>query len=341
MKPIPLIRASGALAFANFLADAGAPAERLWAESGLPPGALDEPERLIPLHLVNRFGEHAAADQVVPDLGVRVAQRFGLESAGRFGTAIRRAPTLQRAIETTCNQVVTHNSGARFWLAHEGESVRLCRRFRNQDPEFRQSDLLVLALMISAVRVAAGPAWRPARVEMQSAGPHELYDCDLFGDAHVMVGRPVTSITFSRALLRRPFRASGAPPARTIADGPGLGSCPSDFLLSLEVVIGTLLESGSADVATAAKVAGSSVRSFQRRLTELDVSYSGLVDKVRFRTARELLQDADVKILSIALGLGYSDAAHFTRAFRRWTSLTPMEYRHLHLDGAEGLRHSA
>ena len=102
---------------------------------------------------------------------------------------------------------------------------------------------------------------------------------------------------------------------------------PADFLPSLEVVIGTLLESGHADLVTAARVAGSSVRSFQRRLTELDASFSELVDRVRFRTAGQLLEDSGVKIIDIALALGYSDPAHFTRAFRRWTSLTPLEYR--------------
>ena len=36
------------------------------------------------------------------------------------------------------------------------------------------------------------------------------------------------------------------------------------------------------------------------------------------------------EIVEIAHDLGYNDQANFTRAFRRWTGLTPTEYRQLH-----------
>jgi AraC-like DNA-binding protein len=34
-------------------------------------------------------------------------------------------------------------------------------------------------------------------------------------------------------------------------------------------------------------------------------------------------------VLDIALDLGYSDHAHFTRAFRRWTGMPPREFRRM------------
>jgi AraC-like DNA-binding protein len=35
------------------------------------------------------------------------------------------------------------------------------------------------------------------------------------------------------------------------------------------------------------------------------------------------------KVIDIALELGYSDPAHFARAFARWTGLAPREFRRL------------
>ena len=56
-------------------------------------------------------------------------------------------------------------------------------------------------------------------------------------------------------------------------------------------------------------------------------SYSGLVEQARYLAARGLLRDGGIGITEIALDVGYSDAANFNRAFRRWTGVTPREFR--------------
>jgi AraC-like DNA-binding protein len=69
------------------------------------------------------------------------------------------------------------------------------------------------------------------------------------------------------------------------------------------------------------------VRTLQRRLAHAGITYARLVAKIRFDMAARRLADPKVKLLDIALDLGYSDHAHFTRAFRRWTGTTPREFR--------------
>jgi AraC-like DNA-binding protein len=43
--------------------------------------------------------------------------------------------------------------------------------------------------------------------------------------------------------------------------------------------------------------------------------------------AEQMLANLRDKIGDVARALGYSDPAHFTRAFRRWTGLTPRDFR--------------
>src|SRR5438093_5743327 len=57
------------------------------------------------------------------------------------------------------------------------------------------------------------------------------------------------------------------------------------------------------------------------------VTHELLVGRARFATAAGVLEETDTKILDTALDLGYSDHAHFTRAFRRWADCSPQEYR--------------
>jgi hypothetical protein len=97
MKPISLIRSDGSFGFVEFLAEAGVPAERLWARAGLPPRALFEPDRLIPLQLANRFIEDATADRGLNDLGLRVARRSGLERGAEVRRRCGARPLFRRS----------------------------------------------------------------------------------------------------------------------------------------------------------------------------------------------------------------------------------------------------
>ncbi|MCP3687386.1 MAG: helix-turn-helix domain-containing protein [Gammaproteobacteria bacterium] len=57
-----------------------------------------------------------------------------------------------------------------------------------------------------------------------------------------------------------------------------------------------------------------------------------MMDKVRYARAQELLKQEGIKLIDIALQLGYEHASSFTRSFRRWTGVTPREYRNFHVD---------
>jgi AraC-like DNA-binding protein len=70
-----------------------------------------------------------------------------------------------------------------------------------------------------------------------------------------------------------------------------------------------------------------SQRTLQRRLGEEGSSFSAVLDDLRFELAAELIRDRDYPLMAIAHDLGYRDQAHFTRAFRRWTGMSPSEYR--------------
>jgi AraC-like DNA-binding protein len=106
-----------------------------------------------------------------------------------------------------------------------------------------------------------------------------------------------------------------------------------DFPDSLSQLIRSLLPEGYPNLAIAAESAGMSIRTFQRRLEDNNLSYSDLVDQVRFDRATELLQDPTIKLIDIAFELGYTEPANFSKAFKRWTGVSPREFRNLHLRG--------
>jgi transcriptional regulator GlxA family with amidase domain len=52
-----------------------------------------------------------------------------------------------------------------------------------------------------------------------------------------------------------------------------------------------------------------------------------LLDELRMQIALKCLRTTRLANEDIALALGFSDAANFRRAFRRWTSKSPSEIR--------------
>jgi AraC-like DNA-binding protein len=69
-----------------------------------------------------------------------------------------------------------------------------------------------------------------------------------------------------------------------------------------------------------------SVRTMQRRLRRHDVSFAQVVCETILCEAAELLRQR-LSITEVAMRLGYSDPAHFTRAFRRRFGMTPGQWR--------------
>jgi AraC-like DNA-binding protein len=81
------------------------------------------------------------------------------------------------------------------------------------------------------------------------------------------------------------------------------------------------------DIQLAAATMGTSVRTLQRRLRAAGVTYALVVQQARCAAARQMLMERRRRIGDIARLLGYSDPAHFTRAFQRWTGTTPRDFR--------------
>ena len=100
-----------------------------------------------------------------------------------------------------------------------------------------------------------------------------------------------------------------------------------DVVGSILQAIETLSCTDYPDLRMTADFVGMSVRTLQRRLAAAGATHEVLVARSRFATAVAVLERTDAKILDLALDLGYSDHANFTRAFRRWAGCSPREYR--------------
>ena len=92
-------------------------------------------------------------------------------------------------------------------------------------------------------------------------------------------------------------------------------------------VIHELLPLGHPNIEYTARRFGIPVRTLQRRLHDVGLTYSELVDEVRYESACRMLKAQRVSVAEITIALGFSDPSNFSRAFQRWSGMSPSEYR--------------
>jgi AraC-like DNA-binding protein len=84
---------------------------------------------------------------------------------------------------------------------------------------------------------------------------------------------------------------------------------------------------GSPSLADVARSLAVGVRTLQLRLAEEGVTFGAVSDAVRRDKAFALLADPGTTVTAVSARVGFATPAAFVRAFRRWTGLTPSEYR--------------
>jgi AraC-like DNA-binding protein len=111
--------------------------------------------------------------------------------------------------------------------------------------------------------------------------------------------------------------------ARNAASGHG----PNLSKRRLKNLVRRLMSKGEATLPLAAAALEISPRSLQRHLKANGISYSDLLNESRYEIARSLLAGTALHIAEIGRTLGYNDPSGFSRAFTRWSGMSPRKFR--------------
>lgn len=95
----------------------------------------------------------------------------------------------------------------------------------------------------------------------------------------------------------------------------------------VRMALAELLHEGNPNGQRVAQRLSMSWRTLQRRLEGRGTTFRALLDETRFQLAREWLDHTPMPIKILAARLGYADERAFDRAFHRWASRSPMNYR--------------
>lgn len=101
----------------------------------------------------------------------------------------------------------------------------------------------------------------------------------------------------------------------------------SDFVPRVQYVLENKTALTYPNLKEVASILCVSDRTLKRRLKEADTSFQVILDNIRRRQALELINSGQLSFQTIAIRVGYTDPATFSRAFKRWTGKTPNEWK--------------
>jgi AraC-like DNA-binding protein len=102
---------------------------------------------------------------------------------------------------------------------------------------------------------------------------------------------------------------------------------PDDLVQIVSALVALELLDRFPSLSSVSSRAGMTRRTLQRHLLMRGARFSEVLREVLQRHAFRLLRTSDQTVTEIATLLGYNDAAHFSRAFERWTGMSPSRWR--------------
>ncbi|MGD9340571.1 MAG: helix-turn-helix domain-containing protein [Chromatiales bacterium] len=330
MNQIPLHRMAIVRPFADIADTVGVPIELAFRRARLPYMALDQADVYVPSERFLRFLIGLVWREGIDDLGFLVGGRVGVNGIDpNLSRYLQRSPTLFEAMQafaelsnrtvTNCHVGIAAAPGANVTRFYHSPSCK------DSNPASAQIAWFGLMAMLGLVRTFRGPGWTPADIGViGSAVPGETIR-QAFSPTAFHVSRGISWIEIpndflsSSLLPRDPNLREYQPDA--------VGPVAEDLVGSIRHIIGAYCESDRLTMGDAAELAGMSMRTLQRRLSESGTSFSAIENQSRHAVACRLLRETDAPITEISNRLGYAYPNHFSRAFRKLGGVSPRAFR--------------
>ena len=304
----------------------------LLARSALDPRRLEEPEVRLNLEEFGRVLAAAVALTGDETLGLRIADQMPDSAVDLLAHLTAHAPTMREAVAiasqfggivTDAMQLDSHDEGDAF--------VVRCAFSRSTPLSDRMLADLMMGGLARLARTFIGPRALPRVACFEHERPYQYRAYTRTFGHSLRFGQRMTSMAFDRELADRPqmhqhpelyclLRAEAERRLDRIATGLRPTARLHRYLLAIS-------PSRMPDMARAARDLGMSERSLRRYLTAEGTSFRDIVRSALETSAGRMLRDPGRSIKETSVALGFADTAAFVRAFKRWTGMTPGEYR--------------
>ncbi|MBP1179239.1 AraC family transcriptional regulator [Methylobacterium sp. PvR107] len=296
-------------------------------------GENDAPSRALPE--LSRLISLCVARTNCPHFGLLVGQRDMFASLGLMGALMPQSSTVGQILTKLVCNLHSEDATTVPMLTQHGETARLSYAIDRYGIE--SADQITdgaLATGVNILRMLRGFEWSPSEVLLPHPPPTDLGPFARFFRAPIRFDAGTAGLVFPASCLEQQIVAE-AVLRRLFADrlGPPTAVAADSFGEEVRRVLRARLPSDGCSAKAIAPLFSMHRRTLSRHLRREGLSFSTLVNEIRFEIARRLLTQTDMTFTQVARVLGFAEISVFTRAFRRWSGQTPTAWRAAHRPG--------
>lgn len=316
---------------------AGIPPERLLALAGASPelAARVGTDEHVTLGEYLALWEAAAGASGRPDLALAAATAQSTDSFGAIGFACMTSPNVGGAFARLARYYGVLSTASRWSVVGDAEAAaRLHLVFELDAPaaagvrcavEFALAQVVHFARLFAARPVQVAEVHLPHRAAGDDAAQRALFRCPVLWEqprAELVLERETFAVPFAKAdphLLAYFEKQADALAAQHATE--------EELSARVRRLVIEALPSGPPSLEGVARRLAVSERSLRRRLTDEGTSFQTLLEGTRSELAQRYLRDPRLTVSEIAFLVGFSELSPFQRAFKRWTGMSPREFR--------------
>jgi len=266
------------------------------------------------------LGFHLARDFDLREIGLVY---YIIASSGKFADALLNAKRYSTIMNEGVRLNVTLNDGA---VAIAVDYVDIDRQLDRHQIEFWLVTIVRICRQVTDTRLAPRHVGIRHRRDETPAELRSFFGCDVeFGAARdeVIFSGSVASLPIvardnylNDMLLRYADAALASRPQERVS-----------LRSAVERILPQLLPHARASALNVAQRLGVSTRTLSRKLRDEGVAFPQILEETRVALAKCYLAEQDLPVSEIAWLLGYGEVSSFTHAFKRWTGVTPRQFR--------------
>ena len=271
-------------------------------------------------------------DHLKPGFAVRVGQQMIIEDYGVLGLSWRTCSRVGEIFDRS-ERYFKLLSNTYVWQIQEDDYVS--HIILNREAHRRGMELsseASLSATVVVLRAMSEQAISPIQVRFKHGKPKDMTSFTEAFRCPILFNQPQYAITYRTEDLELRTAKADASINRYLLQQvdektKGIKIPGNKFVRDVEALIQDALPSGIPSIHHISDLTAMSNRTLTRRLSEAGVTYRDLIKKTQENIAKELLRKNVQSIGDIAFLTGFSEQSAFNRAFKKWTGLTPSEFR--------------